>query len=88
MTTEDILRLRDLGEVSKVQFKERILDTYDTGCELAAMSNYRGGRLIVGINDKTLGRKLKSGKFNSNEMDKMIEVLDIKNPIEIFFCSN
>ena len=34
MTTEDILRLRDLGEVSKVQFKERILDKYDigTGC--------------------------------------------------------
>ena len=53
MTTEDILRLRDLGEVSKVQFKERILDSYDTGCELAAMSNYRGGRLVVGINDKT-----------------------------------
>ena len=29
MTTEDILRLRALGEVSKVQFKERILDKYD-----------------------------------------------------------
>ena len=29
MTTENILRLRALGEVSKVQFKERILDKYD-----------------------------------------------------------
>ena len=29
MTTEDLLRLRALGEVSKVQFKERILDKYD-----------------------------------------------------------
>ena len=57
MTTEDILRLRDLGEVSKVQFKERILDKYDIGCELVAMSNYRGGRLVIGINDKT-------GEFN------------------------
>lgn len=30
MTIEDILKLRDLGEVSKVQFKERILDKYDS----------------------------------------------------------
>ena len=57
MTTEDILQLRDLGEVSKVQFKERILDKYDIGCELVAMSNYRGGQLVIGINDKT-------GEFN------------------------
>ena len=57
MTTEDILRLRDLGEVSKVQFKERILDKYDIGCELVAMSNFRGGQLVIGINDKT-------GEFN------------------------
>lgn len=57
MTTEDVLRLRDRGEVSKVQFKERILDKYDIGCELVAMSNFRGGQLVVGINDKT-------GEFN------------------------
>lgn len=53
MTTEDIQKLRDLGEVSKVQFKERILDKYDIGCELVAMSNARGGQLVIGINDKT-----------------------------------
>ena len=57
MTTEDLLRLRALGEVSKVQFKERILDKYDIGCELVAMSNYRGGQLVIGIHDKT-------GEFN------------------------
>ena len=57
MTTEDLLRLRDLGEVSKVQFKERILDKYDIGCELVALSNYRGGQLVIGIHDKT-------GEFN------------------------
>ena len=57
MTTEDILQLRNRGEVSKVQFKERILDKYDIGCELVAMSNFRGGQLVVGINDKT-------GEFN------------------------
>lgn len=53
MITEDIQKLRDLGEVSKVQFKERILDKYDIGCELVAMSNARGGQLVIGINDKT-----------------------------------
>lgn len=53
MTTEDIQKLRNLGEVSKVQFKERILDKYDIGCELVAMSNARGGQLVIGINDKT-----------------------------------
>lgn len=57
MTTEDILQLRNRGEVSKVQFKERILDKYDIGCELVAMSNFRGGQLVIGINDKT-------GEFN------------------------
>lgn len=57
MTIGDILKLRDLGEVSKVQFKERILDKYDIGCELVAMSNFRGGQLVIGINDKT-------GEFN------------------------
>ena len=57
MTTEDIFQLRNRGEVSKVQFKERILDKYDIGCELVAMSNFRGGQLVIGINDKT-------GEFN------------------------
>lgn len=57
MIIEDILKLRDLGEVSQVQFKERILDKYDIGCELVAMSNFRGGQLVIGINDKT-------GEFN------------------------
>lgn len=53
MTAEDILKIRSLGEASKVQFKERLMDKYDIGCELAAFSNTHGGQLIVGINDKT-----------------------------------
>ena len=53
MTAEDILKLRDLGEVSKMQFKERLLNKYDIGCEIVAFSNTHGGQLIVGINDKT-----------------------------------
>ena len=53
MTTEDILKLRDQGEMSTVQFKERLMNNYDIGCELVAFSNTRGGKLIVGINDVT-----------------------------------
>ncbi|MBO4802606.1 MAG: putative DNA binding domain-containing protein [Bacteroidaceae bacterium] len=53
MTQDDIIKLRDHCEVTKVQFKERITDKYDVGCEMVALSNYRGGQLVVGINDKT-----------------------------------
>ena len=53
MTEKEILELRDLAEVGKVQFKERITDNYDIACEMCAMSNYRGGRIVIGINDKT-----------------------------------
>ena len=70
MTTEDILQLRNRGEVSKVQFKERILDKYDIGCELVAMSNYRGGQLVIGINDKT-------GEFNPLSYAEMQETTNI-----------
>ena len=53
MTEIEIVELRDLAEVGKVQFKERIVDNYDIACEMCAMSNYQGGRIIIGINDKT-----------------------------------
>ena len=49
----DILEQIKAGEVSGVQFKERALDKYDIGCELVAFSNARGGKLVIGVNDKT-----------------------------------
>lgn len=55
MTKEDILRLRDTAEQTKVQFKERVTreNKYDVSCEMVAQSNYRGGMIVVGIDDKT-----------------------------------
>ena len=50
---DDIQKQTKAGEVSGVQFKERILDKYDIACELVAFSNSRGGKLVVGIKDKT-----------------------------------
>ena len=53
MTAEELLKLKEQGEESKMQFKERITDKYDIGCELVALSNAHGGKLIIGIHDKT-----------------------------------
>ena len=50
---DDISKQINAGEVSGVQFKERILDKYDIACELVAFSNSHGGKLVVGIKDKT-----------------------------------
>ena len=51
----DVLKQIKACEVSGVQFKERILDKYDIACELVAFSNSHGGKLVVGIKDKTGG---------------------------------
>jgi ATP-dependent DNA helicase RecG len=53
MATNDILKQIKSGEVSGVQFKERISDKYDIGCELVAFSNAHGGKLVIGVKDKT-----------------------------------
>lgn len=53
MTEQDVIALCNLAEVGSAQFKERINDKYDIGCELVAFSNSHGGRLVIGINDKT-----------------------------------
>lgn len=44
---DDILKQIKAGEVSGMQFKERILDKYDIACELVAFSNSHGGKLFL-----------------------------------------
>ena len=53
MTEQELLQMRDLAEAGQVQFKERANNRYDIGCEMVAFSNSRGGRLVIGINDKS-----------------------------------
>ena len=53
MTEQELFQMRDLAEAGQVQFKERANDRYDIGCEMVAFSNSRGGKLIIGINDKS-----------------------------------
>ena len=40
----------------------------------------------IGITPKTFSNKLKKGVFGSDEIEKMIDVLQIDNPIDIFFA--
>lgn len=53
MTEQELLQMRDLAEAGQIQFKERANDRYDIGCEMVAFSNSRGGKLVIGINDKS-----------------------------------
>lgn len=39
----------------------------------------------IGITHKTLYNKLKKGVFLSDEIEKLIVVLDISNPMDVFF---
>lgn len=73
MTEQDILKLRDLAEAGQVQFKERITskdDKYEIGCEMVAFSNSHGGRLIIGINDK-------SGEINALSYQELQETTNL-----------
>ena len=39
----------------------------------------------IGITEKTFYSKMQKGVFDSDEITEIIELLDIKNPMEIFF---
>lgn len=40
----------------------------------------------IGISSASMQRKLKSGVFGSDEIEKLIQLLDIKHPERIFFA--
>lgn len=40
----------------------------------------------LGMSAKTLNNKLNKGIFGSDEIEKLIQVLEIQNPLEIFFA--
>ena len=71
---DDILKQIKAGEVSGVQFKERILDKYDIACELVALSNSHGGKLVVGIKDKT-------GEINALSYSEVQETTNLLSDI-------
>jgi len=40
---------------------------------------------IIGISESSMQRKLKIGIFGSDEIEKMIDAYDIREPKEVFF---
>lgn len=55
---------------------------YSRGLSQAKVAN------ILGITPKTFYDKMKKGVFDSDEIEIMIDLLKIKNPIDIFFTKN
>ena len=41
----------------------------------------------MGMTEKTFYGKMKKGVFDSDEMQQMIDLLKIENPMEIFFAN-
>ena len=72
MTKEEIFRLRDSAEQTRVQFKERVThdNRYDVSCEMVAQSNSHGGMIVVGIDDK-------SGRINPLSYQEVQETTNL-----------
>jgi len=55
----------------------KIVENGMTQAEVAAM---------IGISAKTFSLKMSSGKFGLDEVDKMIKILKIEEPLKYFFA--
>ena len=53
MNAKEIKELCVLGENSKVQFKLKIDNPSKIAAEIVAFANYRGGNILIGVEDKT-----------------------------------
>ena len=53
MNAEELLKTIKKGESSTVQFKVRINDAYKVGTKMVAFTNTKGGKIIIGVDDKT-----------------------------------
>lgn len=48
--------------------------------------NHKELAKLLEISERTLTNRFKKQVFNSNEILKIIKILDLKNPAEIFFA--
>ena len=86
MQALDIFTLIRNGESSVVQFKERVYDAYSIATEMVAMSNTKGGTILIGINDKT--GSINGLSFSEIQITNQLLVNaatnNVKSPINIF----
>lgn len=53
MLAEQLLELIGKGETSSVQFKENVYNEQSIAQEMVAFSNSKGGKILIGVSDKT-----------------------------------
>ena len=53
MDESELLDLIQMGESSQVQFKSRVNNANAIGAEMVALANTKGGKIIIGVDDKT-----------------------------------
>ena len=53
MNAKELLEIIKKGESSTVQFKVRVSDAYKVGTEMVAFTNTKGGKIIIGVDDRT-----------------------------------
>lgn len=41
---------------------------------------------LIGMTEQTLSRRMKAKVFGSDEIEKIVRVLELKDPIKIFFA--
>jgi len=41
----------------------------------------------IGVSPQAFSAKLKRGVFGSDEIEKMVRILELKNPVSIFFAT-
>lgn len=56
------------------------------GCIVANGKTQEEVAKSIGISPKTFYLKMKKGVFGSDEIEKMIDLLGIENPMSIFFA--
>ena len=73
---------------NKLQGGEDMIDTQKLkGIIAEKNTSQRQVAFALGMTEKTFYEKMKIGIFGSDEIDKMIELLEIKNPVSIFLHS-
>ena len=58
------------------------------GCIVANGKTQEEVAKSIGITPKTFSLKMKKGIFGSDEIEKMINLLDIDDPVSIFFAKS
>jgi len=54
MEAAELIEIIARGEDSRYQFKSNFYNVNDLAAELVAFSNSEGGKIIIGVDDKTL----------------------------------